>query len=431
MHIPKLLVRAACTKTTTATATATPIKTLPPTSTAAPTPTPEPTPEPVGLDYSIPSAWTVTNISRSYDDINHRAQEAIDVMRDSYWKDPSKVDFGWGTGTTLSALAYKDMVASTNNNRDTVRNILAAAKKNNANFDPYCYNDDAMWWGTTAMYAYRAYHDDEFLGWAKDVWNWVQPSQITPDQAKAGKTPVRPDGTMQSTCDGKTVAGGVFWRPECGSKDNMGTNVITTGLFQTLSAYLAEATGEQKYTDAAVSAYTYITDHLILDGRDIPGDSIGLEECKKNNWIFTYNTGKFVEGAVVLSHVTKDDKYKETALKAIVEAVKHVDNWQDEQGEITEGQDGDPSKGGDGRQFKSIYVRALTEVSRREWNNPDLRALLTAYINIQYNNLVTKATDNKGNYGVVWKGPYQGPYQHGQANALDLLVAGIEFNWQR
>ncbi|KZV98357.1 Six-hairpin glycosidase [Exidia glandulosa HHB12029] len=432
MHIPRLIARAAATAcTTTSTPTATPTKTLPPSST--------------GLDYSIPSSWALANVSHTYDYMNHIAQEAIDVMRTSYWKDPAKVDFGWGTGTTLSALAYKDMVASTKTNKDTVKKILAAAKKNNQHFDPYCYNDDAMWWGTTAMYAYRAYGDKEFLGWAKDVWNWVLPAQITPEQAKAGKTPIRPDGTFKSTCDGKTTAGGVFWRSQCGPKGDMGTNVITTALFQTLSAYLAEATGEKKYTTAAQRAFTYITDHLILKDKAIPGDGLGLGSCKKNNWVFTYNTGKFVEGAIILSHITKDAKYKSAALAAIIDGVKHTKNWQNEKGEIKEGQDGDPKKGNDGRQFKvftffraggggergAIYIRALTEVARREYQNKELRALLKAYINIQYNNLITKDTDKKGNYGVVWKGPYEGPYQSGQANALDLLVAGIEFNWKR
>ena len=70
---------------------------------------------------------------------------------------------------------------------------LQHVSSNNANFDPYCafcvprvpsapadlflaYNDDAQWWGTTAMYAHRAYGDQQFLDWAVTVWDWVQPS---------------------------------------------------------------------------------------------------------------------------------------------------------------------------------------------------------------------------------------------------------------
>lgn len=56
----------------------------------------------------------------------------------------TRLAVGWGTGTTLSALAYKDMVASTHDNHDLVMSILQAAKKNNANFDPYCASGHAF-----------------------------------------------------------------------------------------------------------------------------------------------------------------------------------------------------------------------------------------------------------------------------------------------
>ncbi|EJD35437.1 Six-hairpin glycosidase [Auricularia subglabra TFB-10046 SS5] len=385
----------------------------------------------LGLDYSIPSEWNQVTIDKSYDEINGIAQKAINVMRDTFWgPDPAKVDFGWGTGTTLSALAYKDMVASTKDNHDFVKAVMQAAKNHNENFDPYGYNDDAQWWGTTAFYAYRAYGDQEFLGWAIDVWNWVASSQITPDQAAAGKSPVR-DQAIKSECNGKSNAGAMFWRSPSSERTDMGVNVITTGLFETLSAYLAEATGEQKYLDAAIQAYEFITRSMFREDPNIPLDGMSLTDCGANNWVFTYNTGKFIEGAVILSSLTKDDKYKNQALKTIVDAVKKVENWNDGHGFITEGQDGDPAKGNDGRQFKAIYVRALTEVARREWQNSDLRNLLYQYININYNAAITKDTDGNGNYGLTWKGPYAGPYESAQMNILDLLVAGVEFNWKR
>ena len=43
---------------------------------------------------------------------------------------------------------------------------------------------------------------------------------------------------IQGQCNGQSTAGGVFWRSECSDKTDMGANVITTGLFETLSAYL-------------------------------------------------------------------------------------------------------------------------------------------------------------------------------------------------
>ncbi|EJD35990.1 Six-hairpin glycosidase [Auricularia subglabra TFB-10046 SS5] len=382
------------------------------------------------INYAIPAGWadgTLTNTTFKY--LNGMAQEAINNLRKDYWKDANKVDFGWTTGTTLGAFAYKDMVASTRANYDFVKTALRAAKKHNKNFDPYGYNDDAQWWGTTAYYAYRAYGDKEFLQYAKDVWNWVHTSQITDKEAKAGVSAVRPKGFAR-VCNKKSTAGGVFWRSKSSDRKDMSVNVITTALFQTLSAYLAEATGEKKYVNAAKKSYGFITTHLWKANPGIPTDGMSIVTCKPNNWIFSYNSGKFVEGAVILSKVAKDDKYKQQALKTIVAAVTKVNNWQDKQGRITEGQDGDPTKGGDGRQFKSIFIRSLTEVARREYRNKGLKTLLKRYINLNLKLIRSKNTDDHGRYGVKWKGPYK-KSESGQMNVLDLLVAGVEFNWKR
>lgn len=217
--------------------------------------------------------------------------------------------------------------------------------------------------------------------------------QITQDQANAGTTPVR-SNPFQGTCNGKSTAGGtsrravpplrcltgahagVFWRSECSERTDMDVNVITTSLFETLSAYLAEATGDAKYTAAAQAAYGFVTTHLMQAEPNIPIDTLKMADCGTNDWIFTYNTGKFVEGAVVLSHVTGDDAYKNQALKTIVDAVTKTPNWQDEQGHITEGQGGDPTTGGTNRQFKSarsccVCMCAATDGCRHLPARPD------------------------------------------------------------
>ena len=89
-----------------------------------------------------------------------------------------------------------------------------------------------------------------------------------------------------------------------------------------------------------------------------------------------------------MSKLTGDEKYREQAIRTIVDGIKKTKNWNNlEQGRITEGQDGDPTQGNDGRQFKAIYVRALTEAARREWQNADLHKLIKAYLNINVSSL--------------------------------------------
>jgi hypothetical protein len=152
-----------------------------------------------------------------------------------------------------------------------------------------------------------------------------------------------------------TMAGGVFWvstmlfepnltlnpfqRP---TADDQGINSITTGYvllvtqqfdvnrnyfildctFRKLlailhflcssfasstSALLAEITGDSKYTKAAILSAQWIKAHNInADG--IILDSVNGHDCTRSpsNWLFTYNSGKFIEGLSVLASVTKD-----------------------------------------------------------------------------------------------------------------------------
>ncbi|KAH7100692.1 Six-hairpin glycosidase-like protein [Auriculariales sp. MPI-PUGE-AT-0066] len=428
MYIPHIIARACTTSTIASTSTGAP---APDPSASSPAPAPEPTapvPPPVpaitDFDWSVPEAWDKPNVPTGYGDLQGTVQDAINGLRD-YWSDPNAVEYTWDVGTTLSALAYKDTVASTRDNYDYVKAALQHAKDHDGNFDPFAYNDDSQWWGTTAMYAHRAYGDQEFLDWAIDVWNHVAPSQITEDQANQGMHPLRPN-PIQGQCNGKSTAGGVFWRAEQSDRTDMDVNVITTSLFETLSAYLAEATGDQKYLDAAKAAYNFIVAHMLQDSPNIPIDTLKMADCGTNNWIFTYNAGKFIEGTAILAKLTNDDGMKEQLFRTINDAVKHTDNWQNAQGHITEGRAATLRKVAP---TDSIYLRALTETYRRYYDMPSMRDLLRTYVAIQWQSITSN--DRNGNkYGIVWSGPYT-EAAWGQANVLDALVAGLEMNWAR
>lgn len=119
----------------------------------------------------------------------------------------------------------------------------------------------------------------------------------------------------------------------------------------------AEATKDKKYIDASKAAYDFIMRHMMQADPNIPIDTLKVDDCAKHNWIFTYNTAKFVEGAVVLSRVSGDGSYRDQALKTVVDAVKKG-KWNDDQGNILEGQGGDPATGGTTRQFKSACAGA-------------------------------------------------------------------------
>jgi len=82
-----------------------------------------------------------------------------------------------------------------------------------------------------------------------------------------------------------------------------------------LSAYLAEATGDSKYTNAAMLSATWMRNHN-LNSNNIALDTESGADCSRSpsTWIFTYNSGKFIEGLSVLFDVTKDPQWNQLSV---------------------------------------------------------------------------------------------------------------------
>lgn len=76
-----------------------------------------------------------------------------------------------------------------------------------------------------------------------------------------------------------------------------------------LSAFLAEATGDSKYTNAAITSANWIKNVNMANGLVL--DSVDANTCGRSaaSWIFTYNSGKFIEGLMVLGAVSGDSQW--------------------------------------------------------------------------------------------------------------------------
>lgn len=79
----------------------------------------------------------------------------------------------------------------------------------------------------------------------------------------------------------------------------------------------AEATGDSKYTTAAAASATWIknlnmANNLVLD-------SIDGSNCARSpaTWMFTYNSGKFIEGLMVLGVVSHDSQWTNLFVPAL------------------------------------------------------------------------------------------------------------------
>ncbi|KAH9836681.1 endo-1,6-alpha-mannosidase [Rhodofomes roseus] len=375
-------------------------------------------------DLGVPTSWREFSNNRSLSERISIAQAGINVIAANL--DASTASFSgigyWQNGNVFSAMANQDYFAKTTTYESTVVNALNTAYSLYANADQYGYNDDAMWWATAAYYAYRAYGNTDMLTHAIKTWQHVSAYQITAAEASAGSTSVK-NFSLSGTCDGKSMAGGVFWRPTI---DDQGMNSITTGLFLTLSAYLASATGDTStYLDPAIAAAQWIQ-NVNINSANIVLDSVNPHDCTRSSasWLFTYNTGKFIEGLAVLSDVTGDSQWK-TLLTDVVAAGTKNAPWQGTDGIITEAA-GDTSNN-DGAGFKAIYIRGLNEAFVRNQDDWDFQVLIHSYIDVQYNALLDLA-DNNNAYAIDWHGPATSYTAWGQLAALDVLVSAISAN---
>ncbi|KAG7448744.1 endo-1,6-alpha-mannosidase [Guyanagaster necrorhizus] len=380
-------------------------------------------------DLGVPLSWKNFSNSRPYDERVSIAQTAIDTILPQL--DNSTGEFSgndgvpgigyWQSGNVFSVMAIQDWLADTTTNKALVEDNLELVWGLWENYDQYGYNDDAMWWAQAAIYAYRAYGSATLLQHAIDTWTHVSNYVLTADEASSGSSPYK-DVSLVATCDGKSMVGGVFWRPV---EDDPGMNSITTGLYITLSAFLADITGDSKYTDAAIQSAQWIQ-ALQINDDGILLDSLNGNNCSRSpaTWLFTYNSGKFIEGLSVLANVTSNDTWNDLMVNVLASAVKSS-AWEGADGIITEG--ASLTSNNDGVGFKAIFIRGLLEAWNRNPLYDDLRVLIHSYVDVQYNALLTQVEDG-GSYSPDWNGPAQNFTTWGQMAALDPLTVAIATN---
>ena len=104
-----------------------------------------------------------------------------------------------------------------------------------------------------------------------------------------------------------------------------------------LSAFLAEIEQNSTYTNAAIASANWIKTHN-LNSDYLVLDTVNAHNCSTSpsTELFTYNSGKFIEGLSVLATVTGDSQWSDLALNITNAAVK-TSVWGGSDGIITEG----------------------------------------------------------------------------------------------
>ncbi|KAF8211061.1 endo-1,6-alpha-mannosidase [Mycena galopus ATCC 62051] len=369
-------------------------------------------------DLGVPLSWREFNNSRPLSERITIAQDAINEMTPQL--NSASGEFNglgyWQSGNAWSVLANQDHLAGTTVNKALVVDNLNLVFSLWPHYDQFQCTDEPPGGGLqprctdTGHMEYKDIQDTNLLSHAINVWTHVTGYVITPAQAAAKKNPNK-SFVLESTCNGVTMAGGVFWRP---TTDDVSINSITTGLYITLSAFLAEYTGNATYTSAAILSAQWIQGHNI-NANDLVLDSVSASDC---------TTSPLPGCLSVLGAVSGNTQWTTLMINILNAAVKTT-VWQGTNGVITEG--ASPTVDNDSVGFKAILIRGLYEAWVRNPSNTALTTLIHSYGDVQYNALLELAATGN-TYSSSWLGPPQAFTSWGQLAALDVMTVNVFTN---
>jgi predicted alpha-1,6-mannanase (GH76 family) len=295
----------------------------------------------------------------------------------------------WNSANGVTALV--DFMAVTKTAAYTPRLATTFAKNKSASFLNNFYDDEG-WWALAWIRAYDLTHDADYLTTAKTIFA---------DMA----------GGWDATC-----GGGIWW-----SKDRTYKNAIANELFLKVAASLHNRTpgdaGPASFVDWASREWAWFAGSGMINGKSLVND--GLSSCKNNGQpAYTYNQGVVLGGLAELAKAT-GDKTVLTQARAIADAT--MATLVDDNGVLRE--PCEPTCGGDGTQFKGIFMRNLSELTAAA-PAPEDRPFLAKNADYVWN----AARNGSDQIGLVWSGPFDTADAARQSSALDALVAAIPYS---
>jgi predicted alpha-1,6-mannanase (GH76 family) len=232
--------------------------------------------------------------------------------------------------------------------------------------------------------------------------------------------------------NGDSCSGGIWW-----SKNHRNDNAIENELFLSSAASLAnETTGAQRavYLGWAKKEWNWFSHSGMINDKHLINDGLN-RECKNNGGrVWSYNQGVVLGGLVTLYKADHDSSLLVAANEIAKAAIADL---SDKDGILHDACETDqprrrrqtapetaaptaptPRCGGDGTQFKGVFVR-------------NLRMLAATPHGSQYNSFIQKNADSiwsqtsadSYELGEAWAMPFGASNASTQSSALDVLVA--------
>ncbi len=303
----------------------------------------------------------------------------------------------WNAANSITVLADYEDVTGDRSYDSVLANTFTAAQKTDANFTNM-YFDDSGWWALAWIEAYDVTGNAQYLSMAETVFSYI-----------AG------NGWDTTVC-----GGGVWW-----STDKTYKNAIPNELFLDIAAKLANrtsGTASAGYLKWAQTEWTWFKASGMINSQNLINDgltSTNPAACVNNNrTTWTYNQGVILGGLVELYQADQDSTLLPQA-KAIADAVQAKLVTA---GGILE-EPGGTITGGDGPQFKGVYMRNLMALYGALPATDADRASYKAFADANAESIWTNDRNSAMQFGVYWQGPVDSADATRQTSALDALVA--------
>ncbi|HTV04505.1 MAG TPA: glycoside hydrolase family 76 protein [Acidobacteriaceae bacterium] len=323
-----------------------------------------------------------------------RARLAIQGLQSWYDKHTGlyRTTGWWNSANAITTLADYSRAADTNRFNSVFRNTFKAAQKTAPGFINQYYDDEG-WWALAWVDVYDQTGREPYLDMAESIF------------------------ANMTTGWSNTCAGGIWW-----SKKQKYKNAIANELFLSLAAHLANraATPQRRsaYLAWATREWQWFSHSGMINANHLVND--GLDDRCRNNGqtTWTYNQGVILGGLAELYRADHDPSLLAEA-RNIASAALSDPVLVDQHGILHE--PCEPKCGGDGTQFKGIFIRNLSRLDQVA-PAPEFQKFILA--NAQ--SIWAGARPPRYHLGPIWYAPYGTANASTQSSAADALVAAYE-----
>ncbi|KAK4450746.1 glycoside hydrolase [Podospora aff. communis PSN243] len=261
------------------------------------------------------------------------------------------------------------------------------------------FYDDEGWWALAWIRSWDVTHEPQFLAMAQSIFKDMK------------------------TGEDNICGGGIWWK-----KDHQYKNAIANELYLSVAASLANRVSpdlKDSHLNIAKSSWSWFLNSTMLNAQNLVNDGLVINpdgSCSSNNYTtWSYNQGVILGGLVELFKATNDSSYLDTAT-AIAKAA--LTRLSDKVGVIHEADKCEPNCGGDGSQFKGIFMRNLNYLHSVAPQDVFRTAIVANADSIWLNN----RNPNTNQLGINWSGPWNaglGPNASTHSSAMDAVVAAM------